>query len=130
VLPRAAIQKFCSALKGERSDAVLRTAIGERSDAVLRTAIGERSDAVLRTAIGERSDAVLRTAIGERSDAVLRTATGQPVKQISEPNDTGIISLLVSLLNPGVAQECAAKHGELRIRNTGPSPGQAAGGTR
>jgi hypothetical protein len=27
--------------------------------------IGERSDAVLRTAIGERSDAVLRTAIGE-----------------------------------------------------------------
>src|SRR5882762_11915557 len=35
--------------------------------------IGERSDAVLRTAMGERSDAVLRTAMGERSDAVLRT---------------------------------------------------------
>src|SRR5882762_5361467 len=48
--------------------------IGERSDAVLRTAMGERSDAVLRTAMGERSDAVLRTAMGERSDAVLRTA--------------------------------------------------------
>jgi hypothetical protein len=40
-----------------------------------RGPIGERSDAVLRTAMGERSDAVLRTAMGERSDAVLRTAT-------------------------------------------------------
>jgi hypothetical protein len=28
--------------------------------------IGERSDAVLRTAIGERSDAVLRTAMNMR----------------------------------------------------------------
>src|SRR6266404_4087490 len=36
--------------------------------------IGERSDAVLLTAIGERSDAVLLTAMGERSDAVLLTA--------------------------------------------------------
>src|SRR6266446_4623649 len=48
--------------------------IGERSDAVLLTAIGERSDAVLLTAMGERSDAVLLTAMGERSDAVLLTA--------------------------------------------------------
>jgi len=48
--------------------------IGERSDAVLRTAIGEQSNAVLRTAMGEQSDAVLRTAMGEQSDAVRQTA--------------------------------------------------------
>src|SRR6266446_5890538 len=59
---------------GERSDAVLLTAMGERSDAVLLTAMGERRDAVLLTAMGERSDAVLLTAMGERSDAVLLTA--------------------------------------------------------
>src|SRR5262245_28681077 len=44
--------------------------IGERSDAVLRTAVGERSDAVLRTAAGERSDAVLRTVMGAGMTAV------------------------------------------------------------
>jgi len=78
--------------------------MGERSDAVLRTAIGERSDAVLRTAIGERSDAVLRTAIGERSDAVLRTAM---------PGDDadGLVTLAVGVIPTFVAIDLSPRHG-------------------
>jgi hypothetical protein len=47
--------------------------------------MGERSDAVLQTAIGERSDAVLQTAIGERSDAGLdpRVGAGFPKRSCS-----------------------------------------------